>query len=305
VGPGFGINELHVHPDLFAAPSDAAFDNITDTEVAPELLRVDKFALVHKGSVSGDHEASGNTREIGRQIVGDPIGEIFLVWVVRKVGKRQDDERETRRRSGDTSERASQAQRRLNWRRDTRGRCHRIGAHPVGTYWARDVFDALLPHVFEPIGELVANLVAHHPRDADAPGLGQCLQPGSDIDPVAEDVVAVDDHVAEIDADPECDALVLGYVGLTVDHCPLHLDSATDRIDDAREVDQHPVAGGLDDPPVVFCDLGVDQLRRWALNRSCVPSSSAPIRREYPATSAARIAVRRRTEGISRPGRLA
>jgi hypothetical protein len=37
------------------------------------------------------------------------------------------------------------------------------------------------------------------------------------------------------------------------------------------------------------------------LRRSCVPSSSAPIRREYPATSAARIAVRRRTGDISRP----
>src|SRR5207253_6623957 len=34
--------------------------------------------------------------------------------------------------------------------------------------------------------------------------------------------------------------------------------------------------------------------RRSALRRSSVPSSSAPISREYPATSAARIAARRR-----------
>src|SRR5262249_14898683 len=38
--------------------------------------------------------------------------------------------------------------------------------------------------------------------------------------------------------------------------------------------------------------------RRCPRSRSCVPSSSAPIKREYPATSAARIAVRRRTEAI-------
>jgi hypothetical protein len=38
-----------------------------------------------------------------------------------------------------------------------------------------------------------------------------------------------------------------------------------------------------------------------ALRRSCVPSSSAPIRREYSATSAARIAVRRRTGGMTCP----
>jgi hypothetical protein len=48
------------------------------------------------------------------------------------------------------------------------------------------------------------------------------------------------------------------------------------------------------------CSLifGSTSSRRCALRRSSVPSSSAPIRREYPTTSAARIAVRRRTEGI-------
>jgi phosphate:Na+ symporter len=47
--------------------------------------------------------------------------------------------------------------------------------------------------------------------------------------------------------------------------------------------------------------FGSTSSRRCAFSRSCVPSSSAPMRREYPATSAARIAVRRRIEGISRP----
>src|SRR6516164_1381273 len=53
--------------------------------------------------------------------------------------------------------------------------------------------------------------------------------------------------------------------------------------------------------PVFFtmrprCSLifGSTSSRRCPLSRSCVPSSSVPIRREYPATSAARIAVRRR-----------
>ena len=64
--------------------------------------------------------------------------------------------------------------------------------------------------------------------------------------------------------------------------------------------DQHAVAGGLDDPAAMLADLRIDQLARGcALRRSSVPSSSAPISREYPATSAARIAARRRVEDIA------
>ena len=47
--------------------------------------------------------------------------------------------------------------------------------------------------------------------------------------------------------------------------------------------------------------FGLTSSRRWAWRRSCVPSSSAPIKREQPATSAARIAVKRRTEAMSCP----
>jgi hypothetical protein len=39
----------------------------------------------------------------------------------------------------------------------------------------------------------------------------------------------------------------------------LHLDRAPHRIHHARELDQHPVPRGFDDPAMVFGDLGVDQ----------------------------------------------
>jgi hypothetical protein len=51
----------------------------------------------------------------------------------------------------------------------------------------------------------------------------------------------------------------------------------------------------------VFPDLRLDQFSEMRFQAFVRPSSSAPISREYPATSAARIAVRRRTGGISRP----
>jgi hypothetical protein len=40
----------------------------------------------------------------------------------------------------------------------------------------------------------------------------------------------------------------------------LHLDPALDGINGARELDQHTIAGGLDDAAVVRGNLGVDQL---------------------------------------------
>ena len=83
VGPemraGFGIDQLRVHPNLVTGPPHAAFEDIANAELAADLLYVDRLALVGKSGVAGDHEAAGDPRQIGRQIVGDPVGEIFLV----------------------------------------------------------------------------------------------------------------------------------------------------------------------------------------------------------------------------------
>ena len=44
---------------------------------------------------------------------------------------------------------------------------------------------------------------AHGAPDADAARLGKALEPRRDIDPVAVDVIAVDDDIAEIDANAD------------------------------------------------------------------------------------------------------
>ncbi len=104
------------------------------------------------------------------------------------------------------------------------------------------------------------HLIVHHARDADPAGLGDPLQPRGDVDAVAVDVVVFDDHVTRIDADAELDALVLGGSVVPCRHPPLQRDGADDRFDDARELDQDSVAGGLDDAPFVLGDLRVDQI---------------------------------------------
>ncbi len=97
------------------------------------------------------------------------------------------------------------------------------------------------------------------------PGSANRLQPRGDVDAVAVDVVPIDDHVAEIDPDAECDALVLGDFGIAVDHRPLNLDGAAHRVDHARKFHQHAVAGGLDDPAVMLLDFRIDELAAMRL----------------------------------------
>ena len=71
-----------------------------------------------------------------------------------------------------------------------------------------DVFDLLLAPILECDVKLVAHLVAHHPAAGDPAWLGQRFQPGGNVDAIAEDILIVDNDVAEIDADAELDAVI-------------------------------------------------------------------------------------------------
>ncbi len=107
-----------------------------------------------------------------------------------------------------------------------------------------DVLDAHLATVGEGDRDPVAEALIDDRGDADAARLGQRLQPRGDVDAVAINVVAVDDDVAEIDADPEGDARPGGR---QVVHGALDGHGALDRIDDRGELDQRAVADQLDD----------------------------------------------------------
>jgi hypothetical protein len=89
---------------------------------------------------------------------------------------------------------------------------------------------------------------------------GQRLQPGGDVDPVTEDVAIFNDDVALVDADAEFEAPVRRGRGVAFRHRALHLGGAAQRIDDAGELNEHSVAGRLDDASLMFGDAWIDQL---------------------------------------------
>ena len=108
-------------------------------------------------------------------------------------------------------------------------------------------------------------MVADGARDADAARRRQSLQPRRDVDPVAINVAAVGDHVAEIDADAKAQAALLGEIQIAVGHRALNFGRTAHRVDDAGEFRQHAVAGGLDDPAVMLADLRIDQFAQMRL----------------------------------------
>ena len=130
--------------------------------------------------------------------------------------------------------------------------------HPVHPDRLRDVLDLLIAQIVEGQRQLVADLVVRRGRDADRTGLGEGFQPGGDVDPVAEQVVAVDHDVADMHADAELHRFVGGTPGILCGDRGLHRDRALHGIDRAGEVGDDAVAGGVEDAAPVRRDQLVD-----------------------------------------------
>ena len=79
-----------------------------------------------------------------------------------------------------------------------------------------------------------------------------------DIDAIAKDVAILGDDITLMDADPEVDPPVWRQRGIAFRNGRLQLGRATHRVDDARKLDQQPIAGGLDNPAPMAGDLRVD-----------------------------------------------
>src|SRR5215213_7760312 len=73
--------------------------------------------------------------------------------------------------------------------------------HPIAHHGSRDVPDLLLAEIVEPDRQFVVDLIVDRAGDQDAAGFRQLLEPRRDVDAVPIDVLTVDHHVAQVDAD--------------------------------------------------------------------------------------------------------
>ena len=102
---------------------------------------------------------------------------------------------------------------------------------------AGDILNRLLAEIGEGERELVSDLIIRRARDAQAARLAESLQAGGNVDAIAENVAAVDDDIAYIDAYAKNDALVLGNACVATEHAALNGNRALHRIDDAAKLD--------------------------------------------------------------------
>jgi len=118
--------------------------------------------------------------------------------------------------------------------------------------------------------QLATQLLLDFRRQADAANMSQRLEPGRDVDTVAEQVVAVDHDVAEIDANAKRDLAVRRDAGIAITHAFLHACRAAHGIDHAAEFDEKTVSHRLDDATAMLSDQRVDQLLavRFQCNKS-------------------------------------
>jgi len=110
-------------------------------------------------------------------------------------------------------------------------------------------FSAFSAQVDEVRLDPAAHMVVGRAGETDPAGLRDTLQPRGDIDAIAQNILAVDQNVAEIDADAIEDALCLGNARVALDHLLLNGDRAFDRSDHGRKLQQHAVTHRLDEPP--------------------------------------------------------
>jgi hypothetical protein len=239
---GFRVNQLRVdaHPSLIAL--HRAFEDVADAELFADLLGVDGLALVGEGGVARDHEAVADAREIGCEVFGDPIGEIVLGGIARKIGEGQDHDGEVRGRGGRGRVRCNGRGRRYREGRRA-ARAEEIPGAGCGQYRQRGdsepewrerraslrscglrdrrradvqrVDPDRLGDVLEPGRAEIGHGKIEPPldlpigvlRQTDRAGLANAFEARGDIDAVAHQIaVGLLDDVAEMNADAKLDA---------------------------------------------------------------------------------------------------
>jgi hypothetical protein len=237
-----GVNELAGDAHAARRLAHAARKDVAHAQLASDLLHVDRPSLVDKAGITGDDEQPTHARQCRDDVFHDAVSEILLFRFAAQV---------------------------LEWQNGNRGlfgqgrrrrlRPFLISAHAIDSHRPLDVLHLVLAQKFQRHAELARQMIIGGAGDYDTAGMGEVLQPSCDVDSVAMHIVAIDDHIAEIDADPQVDPSPLGQAGVAFGHAALEGYCAFDRIDDADELGQQAVAHYLEDTVVSSADLRFEQ----------------------------------------------
>jgi len=118
----------------------------------------------------------------------------------------------------------------------------------------RDVLDVLFAKVLRLDHQLAPDLVVYGAGDADPPWRRKALQSGCNIHPIAEQVGSRGHHIAEVDADPQHDAIGFLRHAVACPHRFLNFEGATHGFDWALKFCQQGIARRIEDPAIMLAD---------------------------------------------------
>ena len=93
------------------------------------------------------------------------------------------------------------------------------------------------------------HLVVDGARDQDAAGWRHRLEPGGEVHALAQQILTIDDHIAQMDADA-----ILQRHTIHLRQLVLHLDGTLDRLDDRKKIGDQTVARRIRDTACVPVD---------------------------------------------------
>jgi hypothetical protein len=111
-----------------------------------------------------------------------------------------------------------------------------LASDPVRLDRLGDVLHLLLAKIGEGQRQLGADLIPHCTGDANPARLRKSFQAGSDIHGVAEEIVALNDDVADVQPDAEPHLLTGRSIRIRSCYCVLHRDSTLHGIHGAGEI---------------------------------------------------------------------
>ena len=250
------IDQLRGHPDPVAGLAHAAFEHVADAERLGDLGHRDRRLLVNEGRIARDHMQIGQPRQIGDDVLADPVGEIFLLDVAAHIVEREHRDRGLLDRRRRRLRRRGGFGRRGGIRLGGGADLKRIDPHRLD-----DVFELGVTEIVD--GQIKSR--AHLPigifGKADRAGLGHALQPRGDVDAVAHQIViGLLDHIAQMDADAKVYPALGRQTGVALKHAVLHLDRAAHSVDDAAELDEKSITHTFHHAAVVHRNSRVDQV---------------------------------------------
>src|SRR5262249_54097605 len=104
-------------------------------------------------------------------------------------------------------------------------------------HWTGDIFQLLFARVLKAAVELALNVLIHAAGHTDTARLGKTFKTCCHVDTVSKYVALIGNNIAHINSDTKFNSTSVRLVCIAIRHGALNLDSATDCVDSASELD--------------------------------------------------------------------